>query len=836
MDLIGAARGTYVYPAEGTRRRLREPAFLDSIAPAWVGRSYSGADGTTPPEEPPPLEESVAAMLQRREFPAGDSLRTAFDGVFDERVDYEGDTIRFHVPQDRIHILGHGVLRYRESELRSREIVYDADTQLVTAVGAPELSDQESTVHGRKMTYRTDEREGIVYRGRTEFEGGFYYGREVKKLADEALLVRQGNYTTCDVDSAPHFHFHADRMKLILKDKAVARPVVLYMRRIPVLALPYYVFPLKHGRASGVTMPDLELGINRNAGRFVRNLGYYWAVSDYMDARAWVDYYDRGPRFYLNGEYRYRLRYVLDGRVEGSLLRESDAFGNRKRRWSARGSHQQQLRGGASLRMSADFSSDKNYRADQDFGAGVDERLNRQLRSTFELGKSWSRVSGRIALARTEYLDETTGAGQKLLVDGPSADFTVNSGALGRAPDAAGRGGRLSALSSVTYGTGARYRTTYARRFDGRISARQAAQQTFSLSDNRKLGPYLRISPSLSGSWAAFGRDNLGRRWRGGAAWSGAVGAGNTLYGTFLFPAGPLAGLRHVVEPAASWRYAPELRSLTYRDSTGARRNRFPSVGGIGLSGTKASSVGLSLNQRFHAKWRSGEKTVKQENIVSWSTSTGYDLLAKKRPGQAKARRWSSVSNSVNFRPHRLVEASASTAHSPYTRAPLSFSLRAGARLSSGLFAGGAADSAQAGGGLQYGQFGEADLHGSGAGGRPGSRGGTGGTGPGPAGVRAAPWDLSLSYGFSKSRGTRLASNTLNSTFSVQPTAGWRVSGSAYVDLRTREVISHSFSLLRDLHCWELRFEHRTSGSRAEYYFRVNAKQLTDVQYQRESR
>jgi len=838
VDLIGAASGSYRYPSASQQRRLSEPAFLDSVLPLWTQSGFGRPGSDEPPAEPPPLPPALASMIERRELLPADSLLSPYDQLFDERVDYEGDSIRFHVPEDRIRVLGSGVVKYRQSELQSREIVFDAKTNLITALGAPELSDQESTVTGRKMTYRTDEREGIVYRGRTEFDGGYYHGREVKKLETEALLVRQGDYTTCEADTAPHYHFHADRMKLMLKDKAVARPVILYLKNIPVLALPYYIFPLKHGRASGVMMPDVELGFNRSAGRFVRNLGYYWAMNDYMDARAWVDYYDQGPRLYWNGIYRYKVRYSLDGDVQGSYLRTENEAGGRSVRWSVRGSHGQKLPGGADLRAQADFTTDQSFRGEQDFSTGVHDRLNRQLKSSVALSRSWSRVRGNLSASRTEYLDETSGAGTRLQVDGPSADFNVNTGAIGRARDASGRGGRLPALASVYYGTSFRFRSIYTKRFDGTKVERQAMQQSLTLSDNRSLGPYLRLNPSLSGGWAVFDRDNLENRRRGGFAWNAGVGASSTLFGTFAPGLGPLDGLRHVIEPTASWSYAPELRNLTYVDSAGVRRARFPNVGGIGLSGSRRSAVSLGLNQRFHLKWRSGEQVSKKENVLTWSTGTGYDFLQERREGQARARHWSTISNRIAFRPFSLFDASASTEHDPYTRERLSFQVSTTMRLHNRLFrrgAGAAADTTRGTEELEYGEFGEADLEGS----RPGERRGVGGA-PGLAAGAADgeefPWDLGLSHSYRAASGGARASNTLNTSLSLNPTRNWRISGSVYADLRTREVISHSFGLYRDLHCWEFRFDHRTSGGNAEYSFRIAIKQIPDVKYERESR
>ena len=45
-------------------------------------------------------------------------------------------------------------------------------------------------------------------------------------------------------------------MKIINQDKVIARPIVLYISRIPIIALPFGIFPHKSGgRHSGWIMP-----------------------------------------------------------------------------------------------------------------------------------------------------------------------------------------------------------------------------------------------------------------------------------------------------------------------------------------------------------------------------------------------------------------------------------------------------------------------------------------------------------------------------------------------------------------------------------------------------
>ncbi len=889
VDLIEEASGSYLYPSDSAREKLRSASWLDSLLAAdraadeAVADSLEGSpaedrnagpsradsvDSTTGPVPGDSLTNGsmehgaldagateadslargstapdssvsaraiipddfapprVVAILRARSFdlaePGG-----GYDRLFEERVDYSGDTLRFHVPQDRIEISGSGVLEYAGNKLEARDINYLADRELITAAGDPAISDPEATLKGQRMTYRTDERQGLIYQGRTTFDQGYYYGEQIKKLPGDELLVRSGDYTTCDQESLPHYHFHAERMKLILKDKVVARPAILYVKRIPIFALPYYIFPIQKGRRSGVMMPNVELGFNRNRGRFVRNLGYYWAINDYMDARSWLDYYDRGPRIYLNGIYQYRVRYLLDGSFEGSYLRSKDDSGGRQVDWSLQGGHAQTLGEGARGTLRLDFTSNQSYRGDRDFGAGVDERLNRILESSLGLSKNWSRAALNLNAQRTEYLDETTGEGVKVQQNIPSVNFNVNTGAIGRAPDATGRGGRLPFLASTYFGTSWAYRNVYTRRFNGRVSANQAIQENFSLSDNRSLGPYLRLQPGISATVAGFARDNRGRRNQFGAAWSARLQASNTLYGNATIPVGPLQAVRHVIEPSAAFTYSPELRSLTYTriDSTGSHRVAvFPNVGGIGLGGSKRAAMSFGVTQRFHAKWLSKGKEVKKENIISWTTSSAYDFLADGR------RKLSSISNALRLQPFSRFQSTVSVVHDPYSRARESFSASTTVSLSSDMFRSAVSDTAGSSQGtLDFGEFGESQgLEGADLGQRS-----TGSTGPARGGV--FPWTLSISHSYAARRGGLPPSHTLNASTGFNLTPGWKLDAAVYSDLRRREVISHSFTLSRDLHCWSLSFQHRATGSNAEYYFRVAVKEIPEVQYERES-
>ena len=874
VDFISEASGAYQYPSDSALRNLRDPVFLDSLQTAEGVDLFSGIDGrfrervdtlavrsgaedslfldrpdietynaeldslfeepgglvsgAEPSPEIPegdwssqflkPIDPLLSFFRENQSLELPDSLQGALQSLFTEEVRYEGDTIRFYIGEDQLSLRGRGKMSYQGNALESEEIDYYASREEVVALGDPTLRDDATQVVGTRMVYHTDEREGFVYQGKTELEGGFYYGEVIKKLSDDALLVQHGRYTTCSHDP-PHFYFQSRRMKVMKDDKVIARPIILKIRDVPIMAIPYYLFPAKSGRRSGIMFPELEFGFNRNRGRFIEKLGYYWAINDYMDTKAWFDYFDDGPEYKFSGDFRYKQRYVLDGQVSGSYLNDKSGTSDR-RRWEVRGNHSHELGDNADISVRGNFVSDAQYVEDTDLDAGVDERLNRQLDSSASFSQRWSRASLNVNGSRTQYLDEDAGGGLKRTEQLPSIRLSVNSFALGREGDEFGRGGRLSPLASTTARTGFVFEHRFSKRFDGEEVSNTGAEATWGLQDTRKLGPFLRLTPSLSGDVAWFEKDALGDVNQVGATWTSSLRAASTVYGTWSKPVGILAGLRHVVEPSVDYRYQPEFDSLSYTDSTGIERNRFDSVGSVSLSGSESSRMGFSLDQRIHTKWRRGDDIIKKENVLTLRSSTSYDFLAE---GSTKP--LGQVSNSVRFEPFSALTTSYSFTIDPYEWTNERFSVRTNLAISSRTFARKAtADSSAIGQDeIKYGEVGQVDRRDD-----EGLDPGQSQRGDTKAQSQSAPWNLALVHSYSGSRGVDRRTNRLNADVSLSPTRAWSFAVGGSYDFDESEFVEHNFKLSRDLHCWELTFRYNSRGT---YFFHVGIRDIPDIKY-----
>ena len=241
-------------------------------------------------------------------------------------------------------------------------ITYNDSTKVVLARGDtlvlrdPQRGNADVVALG-EMIYNVELRRGSVSNITTSLESGeqwFVGGSRAGFVSDTtagrntAFYVRGGTITSCD-DSIPDYHFASKQIKLVSKNILVARPAVLYIGDVPVFWLPFIFQDMRSGRRSGILTP--RLGVNeiaRNSPsyrRHVDNIGYYFAINDFMDAQVSLDWRsgaaatESDPGWTrLNGEWRYRwLDRFVTGRLGVSRTSQRDGQRNTAISWG----HQQ---------------------------------------------------------------------------------------------------------------------------------------------------------------------------------------------------------------------------------------------------------------------------------------------------------------------------------------------------------------------------------------------------------------------------------------------------------------------------------------------------------------
>jgi lipopolysaccharide assembly outer membrane protein LptD (OstA) len=779
-------------------------------------------------------DSMAAAMLDSL------ALGPALPDSLVQTVRYQADRIDYLVQRDEIILDQHAELFHQDLHLTAGHVRFRAADRTLVASKDPVLEDRAQKMEGDAMAYDFTTREGSVMRGETEFERGLYSGARLFRAGDGALHVEGAAYTTCDL-KPPHYHFAGHRMKIYLDDKVITRPLGLFIRRIPILGLPFYIFPIKRGRHSGFLLPQVEFGFSDTRGRFVRNAGYYWVVNDYADLKSWVDISEFSPFFIANVDARYALRYRLTGDLSTKLT-----LGEGARQWDVRGSHRQDLGQRRTLQANANFLSDREFRRESQ-GQFARDRLSTQLRSNLAFSKSWSSQSASVTLDRTQNLQNEVGETEEGIgrVTGslPAVSYSLFNRPLGRPPDAKGRGARWPFLSS----THASFSTDYRRSFDTQREPDhylQTASSRGSLSDRRQL-KMLSVGPSLSVSstWVEYRdqADSLGvlRRVAGAnlsGQWTGSLGMQTELYGLFAPTIGPFHGFRHIATPRTSLSYS---RPFDLDDE----REPFPA----------SSSVELAIVNRIETRLRGSKEILRRvPDFLVVNLGTNYDLSNR------SAHRFAPIRADARLDPGigQDFEIDYSLTYDAYARRPVRYDTSTRFTFVRAGRAGGE------GAEREEGDVGNGSVGGDrGASGGGGTEGGGNGVPLGENGDDEGPGDAvgggEVGYGagarereegpaedifphaftvggtlsFAGGRGDQSLQSAISTSFRLTPK--WRFDYNLRYDLVEGEVVGQNYAIVRDLHCWQAQFRRTFETGRWEYYFRISIKDLPEIFYEK---
>ena len=283
-------------------------------------------------------------------------------------IEYNANAIEYFFPDTLMVMTGSAYVKYGDVELSAGRLSFQTHTEVLTADFLPpapdidpetntypRLQDETNVVVGDRMQYDMNTGEGKIWKGRTQYQEGFFNGELITLNADRTFEIHDGTYTTCDNPNHLHYYLKMGEAKVVPEDKAVVRNVTGYIMGIPIVYLPVYVFSVKLGRQSGFTVPNYGSGVEE--GRYLRNLGYYWAPNEYFDMKTTADI-EAKTGFLLRQRFQYRQDRRLTGSASGSWRR---GFDGTTTGWDVTARHRQEVIPDLTIRGQGNFAQSLQY-------------------------------------------------------------------------------------------------------------------------------------------------------------------------------------------------------------------------------------------------------------------------------------------------------------------------------------------------------------------------------------------------------------------------------------------------------------------------------------------
>jgi lipopolysaccharide assembly outer membrane protein LptD (OstA) len=795
----------------------------------------------------------------------------------DSLVTYSAsDSIVYSLASRTMYLFGKGDINYKELGLKAQTIDINWSTSLLNAEGVvdtadtagrklkgqPELIDGAETYHGDRIVYNFKSKKGKIDLGKTEMEKGLYYGEAIKKVEPDVLFVEDGKFTTCDLEH-PHYYFGSPTMKVIVKDKIIARPIFLYIADVPVFALPFGIFPSERGRRSGLIAPAFG---ESGRGRYLTHLGYYWAMSDYMDLALKADGYSKGS-YVLYADYRYALRYTFLGAISGSYGHAvtgepGDPGYHVENVFNVKWYHNQDFDPTTRLLVDFTFSSGSYY---QQTSNNLNDLLLQNIVSNATLTKFWEGTPNSMTINIHRDQNLQTGQTNTIL---PGITFNRSQSFPFRSTKRSGAGGTQRWYELIGYSYGGQFLNV--KNKTPVTTPGGSPGDGFTFDERRGIVHQVTVNASPKAGYVTFTPFfNYTEKWydhrtvqsvdpatrqlsvrevagiKALRYYDFGVSAQTKFFGIFQPNILGIKGIRHQVTPSLSYTYQPDFSEDrfgyydSYIDTSGVRQRygMYDSEVFGGAPAGRRQALSFNLGNVFEMKTASGDSAGEDNKfqLLNLNAGIAYNFAAD-------SLRFSEIGLDFRTSVGQILSIGGSSRFNLYKFATDPANPRFGRRVNKFLIneSGRLADLTSFGVSIGTRLSGEKKKTTAGpqksaadsAGAKPKS--GYVGLYDQEAPDFSIPWNLDLNYSFSRNQAdpnNTFISSGISASLGFNLTEFWKITATTGYDLINRVFTAPQITVYRDLHCWELNFNWVPTGPYRNFRveIRLKAPQLQDI-------
>lgn len=609
-----------------------------------------------------------------------DSLNRQRKNGIDAPVVYTAnDSLVYDATTKTAYLYGSSKVDYEKMNLESDKIYMSLDSSMVHATGSPD-STEEDGLRGKPVfkmgndTYNTDTmafnfktKKGLIQNVTTEQEDGFLTSQISKRNTNGEVFLQHGRYTTCDAEH-PDFYIALSRAKVRPGKDVVFGPAYLVVADVPLpLAIPYGFFPFSKSYSSGFIMPTY--GDENSRGFYLRDGGYYFAMSDKWDLKLLGEIYTKGS-WGVSAASNYRKRYKHSGSFFFSYqdtktgdkgmpdFEEQKSF---KIQWS----HRQDAKANpfSSLSASVNFASSSYERNN------LNSLYNPQTltQSTRTSSVSWSTTFSSIGLniSSTANLSQNM-RDSSIAMTLPDLNISLSRFYPFRRKHVVGKERWYEKISmSYTGHLSNSINTKEDKLMHSSLIKdwRNGMQHTIPVSGNFMLFDVINVSPSFNFTDRMY-TNKVTKSWDEAAQkeksdttygfhniynWNLSLSASTKLYG-FYVPNKKIFGdkivaVRHVFTPQVSFSYAPDFSASRYgyydsyqktdKDGNVSLVEYSPYQNGLfGVPGKgKTGNISWDISNNIEMKVRTDNDSTKKISIIDeLGASMSYNMAAKERP------------------------------------------------------------------------------------------------------------------------------------------------------------------------------------------------------------
>jgi LPS-assembly protein len=334
--------------------------------------------------------------------------------------------------EDYAVLAGNVHIHYQDIDLQADQAEIDLSTRDVIALGNVVIDQGPRRMTGISSTFNLDTKTGTLKQAAARVAPDYYFsGSEIVKTGDNTYEVTNGIFTSCD-QTVPDWSFRLGRARVEVEGYAHMRHVSMRVKTLPVLYLPYVLWPAKSERSSGFLVPNVGYSDRRGAQL---GLAYFQTLGRSYDTTIHADLFTKNF-LGIGNEFRYRPTAGTTGNLIGYMVHDGEKIPGEPAhdawRWKVEWDHvTNDLPYG--MRGLVHYLNYSDFNFFRDFERDFDRNTVRFIDSRASATGNWGANLLNILLDNRETF---TGAGTDTVIQRklPDVDYHLRSTRVGTSP------------------------------------------------------------------------------------------------------------------------------------------------------------------------------------------------------------------------------------------------------------------------------------------------------------------------------------------------------------------------------------------------------------------
>ncbi|HQW52992.1 MAG TPA: LPS assembly protein LptD, partial [Acinetobacter sp.] len=265
--------------------------------------------------------------------------------------------------------------------IRADQVTIDSTQTYANAQGRVQLAQAGLLTQSDQINYnlktQTGDLNNSLYISEQQHAHG--HAAQILRKSENLIVLKDASYTACPPEQKPAWKIQAKEIELNQENgRGVTRGTKLYVKDVPVLAVPYFNFPIDDRRTTGMLSPNFGYSNDGGAQLIVP---IYLNLAPNYDLTLTPSFMtERGTK--LDADFRYLTEDYGSGRIWGGFLANDKQYNNDERS-DLHFLHNWEIDEQWETNLEFNQASDKDYFSDFNHSPNTKTDLN--LRRAWEL-------------------------------------------------------------------------------------------------------------------------------------------------------------------------------------------------------------------------------------------------------------------------------------------------------------------------------------------------------------------------------------------------------------------------------------------------------------------